>query len=97
MSKTENRGRINPQIEQTEQNLLYKGCLCQHIYFSMKKEEKPFSLHLKISERQLQQLIQIQRGLKEDVGIHKSLVDIAGRALNLALCETLRTCCREGV
>ena len=94
MSKTENRGRTNPQ---TEQNSLYRDCHCQHINFSMKDEKKPFILHLQISERQLQQLIKIQNGLKEDVGVHKSLVDIAGRALNLALCETLRTCCREGV
>ena len=94
MSKTENRGRTNPQ---TEQNSLYRDCHCQHINFSMNHEEKPFSLHLQISERQLQQLIRIQNGLKEDVGIHKSLVDIAENALNLALCETLRTCCREGV
>lgn len=94
MSKTENRALQEPQ---TEQNLLYKDCHCQHINFSIDPEKKPFSLHLQISERQVQQLIRIQDGLKKDVGVHKSLVDIAGCALNLALCETLRTCCREGV
>lgn len=64
-------------------------------YFST--ESTGFSLDLLICETELEQLIKIQKGIKEEYGINKSLAEIASNALKIALNETVKTCIEEGM
>ncbi len=60
-------------------------------YFSI-EESRPFKLQLWISERELQQMITIQKQIKAEFDIEKTLVEIEDRSLETALKETVKTC-----
>jgi hypothetical protein len=61
-------------------------------YFSIGQETRQFGLQLLISEKELQELITIQKQIESEFGIKKPLVEIAGRALEISLEETVKTC-----
>lgn len=60
--------------------------------FSINQQEKPFKVELWISEDELQQMIRIQKAIKEEFGIDETIVGIAGHELRMALNETVKTC-----
>ncbi len=69
-----------------------KSCTCNYKYFSINLENKPFCLPIWISEKELQELITIQKQIKAEFGIKKPLIEIGSRVLEISLNETVKTC-----
>ncbi|MEN6574134.1 hypothetical protein [Methanobacterium aggregans] len=62
------------------------------INLSINQNEKPFRIQVWISEHELNQIISIQKAIKEEFGIEENISGIAGHELRMALNETMKTC-----
>lgn len=81
---------LNAENEQNKDIITEKCSINKYLQLKMAKIE--LYTILPIDKHELEHIKTIQEQIKAESGIKKSLVEIAGWALKIALSETVKTC-----